>query len=65
MQELPERWNNTKKIAITVKQQVAPLQASEVNNIRKKTASFDVKQHKFREAFHKIPPFFYNCEKPI
>lgn len=64
LEELPERWNNTKKIAITVKQQVAPLQASEVNNIRKKTASFDVKQHKFREAFHKIPPFFYNCENP-
>ncbi len=29
-QELPEQWNNTKKIAITVKQVVAPLQANEV-----------------------------------
>ncbi|GAB1599188.1 dynein beta chain, ciliary [Argonauta hians] len=61
LEELPERWNNTKKIAITVKQQVAPLQASEVNNIRRKTAAFDVEQHKFREAFHQIPPLFYTC----
>lgn len=30
LQELPEQWANTKKIAQTVKQQVAPLQATEV-----------------------------------
>lgn len=29
LQELPEQWANTKKIAQTVKQQVAPLQATE------------------------------------
>jgi len=57
-------WNNTKKTAITVKQMVAPLQANEVANIRKKSASFDVRQHKFREIFRKIAPFFYNCEDP-
>ena len=57
-------WNNSKKTAITVKQTVAPLQANEVANIRKKSASFDVRQHKFRELFRKIPPFFYNCEDP-
>ena len=41
-QELPEQWNNTKKIAVTVKQQVAPLQASEVAIIRRKCGQFDV-----------------------
>ncbi|CAG2194980.1 unnamed protein product [Mytilus edulis] len=64
LQELPEQWKNTKKIAITVKQQVAPLQATEVANIRRNTATFDVNQHKFREHFRSIPPFRYNCEKP-
>ncbi|XP_013068368.2 dynein beta chain, ciliary [Biomphalaria glabrata] len=64
LQELPEQWNNTKKIAITVKQQVAPLQANEVTNIRKKSASFDVNQYKFRERFRVIPPFKYECDKP-
>ena len=64
LQELPEQWNNTKKISITTKQQVAPLHANEVSNIRKKSASFDVEQHKFREKFRQIPPFRYNCEQP-
>lgn len=61
LQELPEQWNNTKKIAITVKQQVAPLQTNEVSNIRRKTATFDVSQHTFRETFRSIGPFFYEC----
>lgn len=29
LQELPEQWANTKKLALMVKQQVAPLQASQ------------------------------------
>ena len=64
LQELPEQWNNTKKISITVKQQVAPLQANEVANIRKSSARFDVRQHEFREEFRKIGPFMYTCEEP-
>lgn len=64
LQELPEQWNNSKKIAITCKQQVAPLQATEVANIRRKSATFDVQQHKFRENFRQIPPFKYDCERP-
>ena len=63
-QELPEQWNNTKKTSITVKQQVAPLQANEVANIRKRSADFDVRQHKFREEFRKIGPFLYSCDDP-
>ncbi|OAF71285.1 Axonemal beta dynein heavy chain 17 [Intoshia linei] len=64
LQELPEQWNNTKKISIIVKQELAPLQANEVANIRKKTASFDVHQHEFRERFRKIGAFFIECEDP-
>ena len=61
VQELPEMWSNTKKSAIAMKQQVAPLQANEVANIRKRTAAFDVRQHEFREAFRKIEPLMYSC----
>lgn len=64
LEELPEKWNNTKKIAVTVKQGVAPLQNNEVANIRRKCATFDVSQHTFRERFRKIGPFFYTCETP-
>lgn len=41
-QELPEQWNNVKKLSAVMKQTVAPLQANEVNIIRRKLATFDV-----------------------
>lgn len=61
---MPEKWNNTKKIAVTVKQQVAPLQANEVASLRRKAAAFDTQQFSYREQFRKLPPFFYDCENP-
>lgn len=57
IQELPEQWNNVKKQAVLVKQAVAPLQATEVGIIRRKLATFDVKQHEFRERFRKTAHF--------
>uniref|UniRef100_A0A8C5F0M4 Dynein axonemal heavy chain 11 n=1 Tax=Gopherus evgoodei TaxID=1825980 RepID=A0A8C5F0M4_9SAUR len=38
LEELPEKWNTTKKIAASIKHEVAPLQTSEVTLIRKKFA---------------------------
>ncbi|KAG7491786.1 hypothetical protein MATL_G00007500 [Megalops atlanticus] len=64
LEELPEKWNNVKKQAITVKQQVAPLQANEVASLRRKCASFDVEQHNFRERFRKEGPFRFDSENP-
>lgn len=57
LQVLPEKWNNIKKQAMLVKQQVAPLQAIEVASLRRKCASFDVEQYTFREHFRKNGPF--------
>jgi len=54
-QELPEQWNNTQKIAQTVKQQVAPLQATEVTCIRNKITNFDAQQNQYRDRFRKLP----------
>lgn len=59
LQELPEKWNNTKKIGQTVKQHVAPLQATEVSIIRRKCTAFDVRQHEFREEFRKTAPLVF------
>lgn len=64
LEELPEKWNNIKKMAITVKQQVAPLQANEVTLLRRNCATFDVKQHQFREGFRKEAPFRFNSISP-
>lgn len=41
-QELPERWETTKKIAAMVRHKVSPLQNAEVTLIRKKCVLFDV-----------------------
>ncbi|KAM6240341.1 dynein axonemal heavy chain 9 isoform 2-T2 [Spheniscus humboldti] len=64
LEELPEKWNNIKKLAIAVKQHVAPLQANEMTVLRKSCAAFDVEQHRFREQFRKEAPFRFDTEKP-
>ncbi|XP_069067570.1 dynein axonemal heavy chain 11 [Pleurodeles waltl] len=64
LEELPEKWNNTKKIAISVKHEIAPLQTAEVSLIRKKIILFDVKQNNFREKFRLEAPFQFDAEKP-
>jgi dynein heavy chain, axonemal len=64
LQELPEQWNNTKKLAVTVKQQVAPLQATEVVSIRNRIANFDLHISVFRDIFRTYEFFKYDCEVP-
>uniref|UniRef100_A0A7N8YQ50 Dynein, axonemal, heavy chain 9 n=1 Tax=Mastacembelus armatus TaxID=205130 RepID=A0A7N8YQ50_9TELE len=64
LEELPEKWNNVKKQAMLVKQQVAPLQAIEVSSLRRKCASFDVEQFNFREHFRNSGPFRFDSERP-
>uniref|UniRef100_W5L8L0 Dynein axonemal heavy chain 17 n=1 Tax=Astyanax mexicanus TaxID=7994 RepID=W5L8L0_ASTMX len=64
LEELPEKWINMKKQAVVVKQHVAPLQASEVANLRRKCATFDVEQFKFREHFRKNGPFRFDIVNP-
>ncbi|XP_015596133.2 dynein beta chain, ciliary [Cephus cinctus] len=65
LQELPEQWGNTKKLALMVKQQVAPLQAGEYRiQIRGRISAFDTTIGHYREAFRRYGFFKYNCEKP-
>ncbi|KAF5892934.1 dynein heavy chain 11, axonemal-like, partial [Clarias magur] len=63
-QELPEKWKNLKKVAFTVKHEVAPLQSNEVAGIRRKCVRFEIKQHEFRERFRKEPIFSISTEEP-
>uniref|UniRef100_A0A2I3HRY0 Dynein axonemal heavy chain 9 n=1 Tax=Nomascus leucogenys TaxID=61853 RepID=A0A2I3HRY0_NOMLE len=64
LEELPEKWNNIKKVAITVKQQVAPLQANEVTLLRQRCTAFDAEQQQFWERFHKEAPFRFDSIHP-
>ena len=64
LHDLPEKWNNTKKTMATAKQEVAPLQAIEVADIRRKCTSFDVQQHEHRERFRKLDLFKFDANSP-
>ncbi|XP_058791425.1 dynein beta chain, ciliary [Phymastichus coffea] len=64
LQELPDQWANTKKLALTVKQQVAPLQAGEVSKIRARIVAFDIIVVTYRDAFRRFEFFKFDCEKP-
>ncbi|NXA28829.1 DYH17 protein, partial [Ibidorhyncha struthersii] len=64
LQELPEHWDGTKKLYLRVKQSAAPLQANEVNIIRKKCQQFEVQQHAFWERFREKAPFSYTDPDP-
>uniref|UniRef100_A0A8D3BTI9 Dynein axonemal heavy chain 11 n=1 Tax=Scophthalmus maximus TaxID=52904 RepID=A0A8D3BTI9_SCOMX len=43
LEELPEKWTSLRKIAFTVKHEVAPLQSNEVSVIRRKCVRFEVR----------------------
>uniref|UniRef100_A0A8C8VJF2 Dynein axonemal heavy chain 11 n=1 Tax=Pelusios castaneus TaxID=367368 RepID=A0A8C8VJF2_9SAUR len=61
LEDLPEKWNTTKKIAVSIKHEMAPLQTSEVTLIRKKCALFDIE---FRERFRVEAPFCFDAKNP-
>ncbi|XP_043973511.1 dynein axonemal heavy chain 11 isoform X1 [Gambusia affinis] len=64
MEELPEKWNEVKKLALKVKNEVAPMQSAEVIVLRTRCMDFEVKQAKFRERFKENAPFSYNTLNP-
>ncbi|KAG8443036.1 hypothetical protein GDO86_011741 [Hymenochirus boettgeri] len=64
LEKLPEKWNNTKKRAISVKHDVAHLQISEVSSIRKRCTAYDMKLIQFRERFCMDAPFLFNTQNP-
>uniref|UniRef100_A0AAY4DTA3 Dynein, axonemal, heavy polypeptide 9 like n=1 Tax=Denticeps clupeoides TaxID=299321 RepID=A0AAY4DTA3_9TELE len=62
LEELPEKWKNLKKLAFTVKHEVAPLQSNEVAVIRRKCVHFE--QHEFREQFITESIFHSSIDEP-
>ncbi|XP_054427204.1 dynein axonemal heavy chain 9 isoform X2 [Pteronotus mesoamericanus] len=64
LEELPEKWNNIRKLAITVRQHVAPLQANEVALLRQRCTAFEVEQQQFWERFHAEAPFRFDSADP-
>lgn len=60
LNDLPEEWSDTKKLSSAMKDQVAPLQAIEVDSLQKKANKFEMKNHQFREDFKKKAPFKFD-----
>lgn len=59
--ELPEQWITLKKLAIAVKQNTAPVQAYQVDLIRKRIMLFDLRTRLYHENFLKQPFFSVPC----
>lgn len=70
LNDLPEEWSEVKKLSSAIKDQVAPLQAKEVEVLQQKCNKFEMKNHNFREEFRKKAPFRFevgpeNCYNGI
>ncbi|KAH6561309.1 hypothetical protein BASA62_009918 [Batrachochytrium salamandrivorans] len=57
LNDLPEEWSEVKKLSVSIKDHVAPLQAKEVDVLQQKCNKFEMKNHNFREEFRKKAPF--------
>ncbi|NWV39884.1 DYH17 protein, partial [Grantiella picta] len=57
LQNLPERWENNKRLCLRAAESAAPLQAAEASIIRKKCAEFEIQQQAYRERFRAKAPF--------
>ncbi|NXY12732.1 DYH17 protein, partial [Atrichornis clamosus] len=64
LQNLPERWDNNKRLCLRVAETAAPLQATEATILRKKCQEFEIQQHALRESFQGKAPFSYTEPDP-
>ena len=77
LKELPEKWANTKRLSVTAKQQVAPLQGMEIGKLKTRIDDYDKFQKASREKYlgmRYIFPlrqlistkrfYFFNCKSP-
>lgn len=62
--ELPERWITLKKLSVVVKNTVAPVQAYQVDLIKKRITMFDIRTRLYYENFMRAPFFNVPCPNP-
>nr|CAH7754609.1 unnamed protein product [Callosobruchus chinensis] len=62
LQEIPDRWNQCKKVAASTKQTVGPLQALQVNAIKRRINLFEIRQSMYRDQFKKMPFYNWTCK---
>ncbi|KAF2900340.1 hypothetical protein ILUMI_05842 [Ignelater luminosus] len=62
LQELPDKWTSCKKVAVTTKQAVTPLQTTQAAAIRRRVSLFDMRQFMYRNTFKKMNFFLWGCK---
>ncbi|CAH1128373.1 unnamed protein product [Ceutorhynchus assimilis] len=63
LQEIPDKWIHCKKVAATTKQTVGPLQALQVNAIKRRINLFEIRQNMYRDLFKSQRFFYWDCPK--
>ena len=61
LNELPEKWANTKRLSVQAKQQVSPLQSLEVCKLKNRISDFEKKQVSCLFTFVMFNCFVYFC----
>ncbi|KAA0703060.1 Dynein beta chain, ciliary [Triplophysa tibetana] len=64
LEELPEKWNCMKKLALTVKHELAPLHAAEMAVVRRNCVAFEKKLNQYRERFKTEAPLQFVTVNP-
>ena len=62
LKELPEKWLNTKRLAVTAKQQVVPLMGMESKKLTARIILCEKAQKDFRKKFQQQRFFWFNCK---
>ena len=61
MEELPEKWANTKRLSVSARQEVVPLEGVEKSKLKIKVENFERDQREFRNLFIKENFFNFDC----
>ena len=64
LKELPDKWANTKRMTVSAKQQVAPLQGMEIGKLKNRIDDYEKVQREFREEYTSKRFYFFNCKSP-
>ena len=64
LNELPEKWINTKRLSLFTKQAVAPLQGMEIGKLKSRIEVYERTQREYRNYFTQMKFFAFKCESP-
>jgi dynein heavy chain len=64
LEELPEKWANTKRLGIMAKTQVAPLMGMEIGKLKDRIEEYEKFQRIFRNKYQGKRFYIYECKTP-